>query len=205
MQPTEERKQRLAASLRRLGTDEATIRAMLRPDVQTADAAGGAGCWTAPELAGRQRAGHLAGADPATGPPASTGCPLLVDAELLNRRNSSQPREPGRSTASSSPPRSVHRSSPATCYGASRSSRSEPASAASPCTPCGTPRRASCWRLNAHQGRPGAPGPLVVRHHGGHLQPRRSGAAARGRRPARPGAPLVTVAVPRAALLYALL
>jgi hypothetical protein len=44
VQPTEERKQRLAASLRRLGTDEATIRAMLRPDVQTADAAGGAGC-----------------------------------------------------------------------------------------------------------------------------------------------------------------
>lgn len=42
-------------------------------------------------------------------------------------------------------------------------------------------------------------------HHSGHLQPRRSGAAARGGGPARPSAPLVTVAVPRAALLYALL
>ncbi|MGR7027696.1 site-specific integrase [Geodermatophilus sp. URMC 62] len=58
---------------------------------------------------------------------------------------------------------------------------------------------------HAHQGRPGAPGPLVVRHHGRHLQPRRSRPAAGSGRPARPGAPLVTAAVPRAALLYALL
>jgi hypothetical protein len=42
-------------------------------------------------------------------------------------------------------------------------------------------------------------------HHGRHLQPRRSGAAARGGRSARTGAPLVTVAVPQAALLYPLL
>jgi integrase len=52
----------------------------------------------------------------------------------------------GRSAGWSSPPRSVHRSSPATCFGASRSSRNGPDSAASPCTPSGTPRRASCWR-----------------------------------------------------------
>ncbi len=58
---------------------------------------------------------------------------------------------------------------------------------------------------NPHRGRPGTPGPLVVRDHGGHRQPRRPRPAARGRRPARPSVPLVTVAVPRAALLYALL
>jgi integrase len=55
------------------------------------------------------------------------------------------------------------------------------------------------------QGRPGTPRSLVVRHHGGHLQPRRSRPAAGGGRPARRGAPLVTAAARSAALLYALL
>ncbi len=85
------------------------------------------------------------------------------------------------------------------CLHTARSPRCHPAHAAA----LGSELAAGGW--HAHQGRPGAPGPLVVRHHGGHLQPRRSRPAARGRRPARPSAPLVTVAVPRAALLYALL
>jgi integrase len=61
-------------------------------------------------------------------------------------RNSSRPQTPGWTTAWSSPRRSVHRSSRATCCGGSRYSPSEAASRASTCTRCGTPQRASCWR-----------------------------------------------------------
>jgi hypothetical protein len=104
----------------------------------------------------------------------------------------------------SSPPRSGHRSNPAMSYGTSkplRASRPPPRHPAHS-APVGDllPARGR----HAH-GRPGAPRSLVLRDHGRHLQPRRSGPAVRGRRPSRSGAPLVTAAVPRAALLYGLL
>ena len=94
---------------------------------------------------------------------------------------------------------------PATCCGASRSSRGEPATAASSCTPSDTPRRAPRRRPAATPRWCRSPWAQLLRHHGGRLQPRGTGAAARGGRPARPGAPQVTIAVPRAALLHPLL
>ncbi|WP_436695679.1 site-specific integrase [Geodermatophilus sp. CPCC 205506] len=73
--------------------------------------------------------------------------------------------------------RSAHHSNRATCCGASSCSRSGPVFPASPCTPSGTPLRASC--------RP-EPTPRSSRStwvarrtpSRGHLQPRRPGAAA---------------------------
>jgi hypothetical protein len=111
-----------------------------------------------------------------------------------SRRNEPRRAPCGGATAWSSPRKSGHRSSLVTCCGDSSCSHSAPASRASICTLGGKlPPRGR----HAHEGRPGAPGPLVVCHHRGHLQPRRSGPAAGGRGPARRCAPVVTVAVLR--------
>lgn len=111
------------------------------------------------------------------------------------RTSGARPPARGRTLAWSSPPRSGHRSSPATSCGASSCSPSALARPASTCTRSRTPRQASAGRRDTHQGRPRAPRSLVLRHNRRHLQSRRSRPAAGGGGPARPGAPMVSTAV----------
>ncbi len=137
---------------------------------------------------------------------ASPGGPCLSPARRSRRSrhtecsrttDGAQPQARGGTTAPSSPPRSGHRWSPAAAATVRDPGRESRPRGRPPAHAAALGRQPPAGGRYAHEGRPRAPRTLALRHHRGHLQPRRSGSSARGGRPARRGAPVVTVAVLR--------